>query len=225
MIEQIPADWRAALSDATSSATFEALTSFVAAERARRDTAIYPPAADVFAAMRLTPLARVRAVIIGQDPYHGEGEAHGLAFSCLTQPLPPSLKNIFEEWQRDLEESSQPTTGSLEPWARNGVLLLNTVLTVRKDEADSHKGQGWEAFTDAVVRAVVDKPDPVAFLLWGRKAQRKAASIREPHFALTASHPSPFSVSGFRNKRPFTSTNRELAKRGAQLIDWTLSAG
>lgn len=225
MIEEIPQDWRAALSDATSSASFRSLTAFVAAERARRDTAIYPREAEVFAALRLTPLASVRAVIIGQDPYHGEGEAHGLAFSCLKRPWPPSLRNILEEWQRDLARPSLPRNGSLEPWARNGVLLLNTVLTVRKDSADSHRRQGWEQFTDAVVRAVAAKPESVAFLLWGRKAQKKAASIREPHFALMASHPSPFSVSGFRNKRPFTTTNHELGSRGMQPIDWTLPTG
>jgi uracil-DNA glycosylase len=225
VIEQIPTDWRVALSDATSSGSFEALTAFVTAERARRDTAIYPKETDVFAALRLTPLARVRAVIIGQDPYHGEGQAHGLAFSCLSRPWPPSLRNILDEWQRDLREPGLPPTGSLELWARHGVLLLNVVLTVRQGEPDSHRRQGWEKFTDAVVRAVASKPESVAFLLWGRKAQRKAASIREPHFALRASHPSPFSVRGFRNRRPFTTANRELERRGAQPIDWTLSTG
>lgn len=225
VIEQIPQDWRAALSEATSSASFKSLTAFVAAERARRDTAIYPPEAEVFAALRLTPLANVRAVIIGQDPYHGEGEAHGLAFSSLKLPWPPSLRNILEEWQRDLTKPSLPLSGSLEPWARNGVLLLNTVLTVRRDKADSHRKQGWEQFTDAVVRAVVAKPEPVAFLLWGRKAQKKAASIREPHFVLMASHPSPFSVGGFKDKRPFTTANRELTDRRVQSVDWGLPAG
>lgn len=225
MIEQIPPDWRGVLSDAISSASFRSLTAFVAAERARRGTAIYPREADVFAALRLTPLASVRAVIIGQDPYHGDGEAHGLAFSCLKRPWPPSLRNILEEWQRDLARRDLPTTGSLEPWAKSGVLLLNTVLTVQKDRAHSHKGQGWEQFTDAVVRAVAAKPESVAFLLWGRKAQKKAAAIHEPHFALMASHPSPFSVKGFRNRRPFTSANRELANRGSQPIDWALPTG
>lgn len=222
VIEQIPSDWRAELAVATSDARFEALTAFVSAERARTDTVVYPMEADVFAAFRLTPFANVRAVILGQDPYHGEGQAQGLAFSCLARPRPPSLRNIMDEWQRDLDRRGSPASGSLEHWARNGVLLLNTVLTVRKGEPNSHRMQGWEEFTDAVVRAVVAKPASVAFLLWGRKAQKKVDKIRVPHFALAASHPSPRSVKGFRNTRPFTTANCELELRGSQPIDWDL---
>jgi uracil-DNA glycosylase len=180
LIDGIPADWRVALADAIDDPSFQRLTGFLAMERARTDTAIYPPDSRVFEALRLTPLDTVRAVILGQDPYHGEGQAPGLAFSVPAGvPIPPSLRNIRAEWMADTEQRL-PTSGSLEAWARHGVLLLNTVLTVRRGEANSHHDQGWEPFTDAVIRAVNGKADPVVFLLWGRHAQLQP--LVEPQF-------------------------------------------
>jgi uracil-DNA glycosylase len=227
MTESIPADWRAALKSAIKAPSFDDLTTFVEAQRALPDTAIYPPESQVFTALRLTPLASVRAVILGQDPYHGAGEAHGLAFSVPAGvKLPPSLRNILTEWESDLH-LQLPAGGSLEPWARHGVLLLNTVMTVRQDRANSHKRQGWEPFTDAIIRAVDAKTVPVAFLLWGKPAQRKSALIQAPHVVIPASHPSPFSVARtqtpFRTSRPFSTANARLAALGQPPIDWTLT--
>jgi uracil-DNA glycosylase len=223
MTDTIPADWRVALATAIAAPSFAHVTQFVATERARTDTAIYPPVGKVFAALRLTPLASVRAVILGQDPYHGPHEAEGLSFSVPAGvKLPPSLRNVIKEWESDLG-LPLPAEGSLQPWARHGVLLLNTVLTVRRDEPNSHKGQGWEPFTDAIVRAVVARPEPVAFLLWGRQAQKTARLVTPPHFVLEAAHPSPFSAKRFFGSRPFSGANTGLADRGRPGIDWSLA--
>lgn len=176
LIEGIPADWRAALAEAIEAPTFRHLTDELAAERARTDSAIYPPEPLVFNALRLTPLDSVRVVILGQDPYHGFGQAHGLAFSAPRGVTPPpSLRNILAELGTDLQLPGQ-MGGSLEPWARHGVLLLNTVMTVSQGIANSHQGKGWEPFTDAIIRVVAAKQAPVAFLLWGRAAQRNGGS-------------------------------------------------
>jgi uracil-DNA glycosylase len=226
MIHRIPADWRIALASAIGAPSFRQLVDFVTAERARPDTAIYPAESQVFAALRLTPLASVRAVILGQDPYHGEGQAHGLAFSVASGVNPPSLRNILDEWESDLHPP-RPSGGSLEPWARHGVLLLNTVMTVCRGRANSHKNQGWEPFTDAIIRAVAVKQAPVAFMLWGRPAQRKSRLIHGRHVVIEASHPSPLSVtrtpSPFRASRPFSTANARLVALRQPPIDWSLT--
>ncbi len=223
MEDRIPADWRAPLASAIAAPSFEIIVRFVAAERARPDTVIYPPVGKVFAALQLTPITSVRAVILGQDPYHAPGQAEGLSFSVPPgMPLPPSVRNILNEWEADLQ-LPRPADGSLRPWARHGVLLLNTVLTVRQHEPNSHARHGWEAFTDAVIRAVVARPDPVAFLLWGRQAQRAARLVTPPHLVLEAAHPSPFSAKRFFGSRPFSGANDGLVALGRTAIDWSLA--
>jgi len=200
-----------------------ALRAFLAAERAAGKR-IFPPPANWFAALDLTPLDQVRVVILGQDPYHGEGQAHGLAFSV--QPAvrtPPSLANIYKELATDL--GIPPARhGHLDHWARQGVLLLNSALTVEMGRAASHRGQGWERFTDAIIHLVNDKEDPVVFMLWGNDARKKAAFVdRSRHLVLTAPHPSPLSAySGFFGCRHFSKANDFLRQRGLPPIDWAL---
>jgi uracil-DNA glycosylase len=223
MQDRIPTDWRAPLAGAIADPSFSTLLQFVAAERARPDTVVYPPVGKVFAALQLTPISSVRAVILGQDPYHGPGQAEGLSFSVPPGvPLPPSLRNVLKEWDADLG-LPRPADGSLQPWARHGVLLLNTVLTVRQHEPNSHARHGWEAFTNAIIRAVVAKPEPVAFLLWGRQAQRAARLVTAPHLVLEAAHPSPYSAKKFLGTRPFSGASDGLVARGGAAIDWSLA--
>lgn len=185
---------------------------------------VYPSKADVFNAFNYTPYERVQVVIIGQDPYHGPRQAHGLSFSVprgISQP--PSLKNIFKELQDDLG-IEPPDHGNLEGWARQGVLMLNAILTVRAREPRSHHGKGWEEFTDAVVRALSARPDPVIFVLWGKSAQDKCGALAPHHYALMAPHPSPYSAnSGFFGCRHFSKINELLKKQGKQSINWSLS--
>jgi uracil-DNA glycosylase len=226
MIEAIPGAWRDVLADAIAAPSFGDLEAFVAAERVRPDTEIYPAPGDVFAALRLTPPEGIRAVILGQDPYHGPGEAHGLCFSVRPgSKIPPSLRIILHELSEDLARPLPPD-GTLETWARNGVLLLNTVLTVRRDEAFSHRGRGWEPFTDAVIRVAAARPEPVAFLLWGASAQAKRDLIGDGHVVLASNHPSPLSANNppipFRGSRPFSTANARLAALGRPPIDWRL---
>lgn len=199
------------------------LKRFLVGER-DRGRAIFPRAANWFRALDLTPLDKVRAVILGQDPYHGEGQAHGLCFSVPpgVRP-PPSLVNIFKEMESDL--GIRPSAhGFLEHWANQGVLLLNSVLTVEMGRAASHRMRGWERFTDSVVRLVNAKPEPVVFLLWGSYAQKKADFVdRSRHLVLKAPHPSPLSAhSGFFGCRHFSKANAFLAERGLEPIDWAL---
>lgn len=223
LTDQIPDGWRPALAEAVANPSFRRLDDYLATERARTDTAIYPPAPDVFAALRLTPLDCVRAVILGQDPYHGEGQAHGLAFSVRPDmPLPPSLRNILAEWEADQELGLAPN-GSLLPWARHGVLLLNAVMTVRQGQANSHRDEGWEPFTDAIVRAVSDKKEPVAFLLWGRPAQRKLPLIGGRHVVIQSAHPAARGPKRFRGSKPFSAANAALRALGRPPIDWSLT--
>ncbi len=199
------------------------LKRFLLAER-ERGRRIFPKGSEWFRALDLTPLERVRVVILGQDPYHGEGQAHGLCFSVQRGvPPPPSLINIFKELKSDL--GIEPARhGCLDHWARQGVLLLNSVMTVEMGRAASHRDRGWERFTDAVVAEVNAKPDPVVFLLWGSYAQKKAAFVDEaPHLVLKAPHPSPLSAhSGFFGCRHFSKANAFLASRGLAPIDWAL---
>jgi uracil-DNA glycosylase len=200
------------------------LETFIADERAAHD--VYPPADDVFAALRLTPLAAVRAVIIGQDPYHGAGQAHGLAFSVPAGiARPPSLRNILAELGRDLKQPAADS-GSLIPWAEHGVLLLNTVLTVRAGKPNSHACRGWEQLTGAIVQAVNATPGPIVFLLWGARARRQGLSIdRRRHVVIEAAHPSPLSAHrGFIGSAPFEKASDELARRGQPAINWDLGA-
>ena len=219
----MPEDWQDALGEAASPAVLESIDARVAEDRARGP--VYPPADDVFAAFRLTPFASVRAVILGQDPYHRPGRAHGLAFSVPdgSAPLPPSLRNIRAELLSDVGLPS-PASGSLVPWARHGVLLLNTALTVREGIPGSHGGGFWNPFVDGVIAAIASKPEPVAFLLWGRRAQDRARNIdseRQPH--VLSAHPSPLSAHrGFLGSQPFSRANAALIILGATPIDWSL---
>lgn len=185
---------------------------------------IYPKADDIFNAFHLTPLSKVKVVIIGQDPYHNEGQAHGLCFSVKPDVnIPPSLVNIYQELHDDLG-CYIPNNGYLEKWAKQGVLLLNTVLTVRAHQPNSHQGKGWEQFTDAVISAVNSLDRPVVFLLWGRPAQMKKSMLTNPkHLILEAPHPSPLSAyRGFFGCRHFSKTNDFLIKNGLEPIDWQI---
>lgn len=185
---------------------------------------VYPEADHIFDAFHLTPLQKVKVVIIGQDPYHNEGQAHGLCFSVKPEvDIPPSLVNIYKELKDDLG-CYIPNNGYLEKWAKQGVLLLNTVLTVRAHQAFSHQGRGWERFTDAVIRAVNEQDRPIVFILWGKPAQAKKGMLtNRKHLILEAPHPSPLSsYRGFFGSRPFSKTNQFLTKNGIEPIDWQI---
>ena len=215
--------WRDALRAEWDSPYMAELQAFLAAEEAG-GTCVFPSPEDRFAALDLTPLDQVRVVILGQDPYHGEGQAHGLSFSVRPGVrLPPSLRNIYKELASDL--GLPPAAhGHLRRWAEQGVLLLNTTLTVRMGSAASHAGRGWERFTDAVVRAVDAQPQPSVFLLWGAHAQKKAAFVDAMrHCVIRSVHPSPLSArGGFFGSRPFSQANAFLAAHGRGTIDWAL---
>jgi uracil-DNA glycosylase len=219
--------WLAPLREEFASPYMAALRAFLLAEKAAGKR-VFPKGAEWFAALDLTPLDTLRVVILGQDPYHGLGQAHGLCFSVRhgTQP-PPSLVNIYKELESDLG-LKRPRHGFLEHWAKQGVLLLNSVLTVEMGRAASHREQGWERFTDAVIRLVAARPDPVVFMLWGSYAQKKAAFVRGVdqgghHLILKAPHPSPLSAhNGFFGCRHFSNANAFLVSRGLPPIDWSL---
>lgn len=221
-LDRIPRSWRPHLRGELDRPYMVELRAFL--ERERREHTVFPPEPEVFSALELTPFERVRVVLLGQDPYHGPGQAHGLAFSVRpgVRP-PPSLVNIFKELKAELD-CPIPKHGYLASWAQQGVLLLNAVLTVRQKQPNSHKNRGWERFTDAVLRAVATREQPVVFLLWGAYAQKKAEIIDPArHVILRAAHPSPFSAkSGFFGSRPFSQTNTILVKRGEPPIDWCL---
>lgn len=185
---------------------------------------IFPAADDLFNAFSFTPLSNVKAVILGQDPYHNDGQAHGLCFSVKTDvDIPPSLVNIYNELHDDLG-CYIPNHGYLKKWADQGVLLLNTVLTVRAHQANSHRGIGWEEFTDAAIRILNEQERPIVFILWGRPAQTKKAMLTNPnHLILEAPHPSPLSAyRGFFGSRPFSQTNNFLKSHGIEPIDWQI---
>src|SRR5690606_28616629 len=216
-------DWNPVLRGELEKPYWAELQQFVAEERARAH--VYPPPGEVFAALHLTPYASVKVMILGQDPYHGPGQAHGLCFSVRRGvPPPPSLQNIFKELERDLG-FPPPDHGCLDAWARRGVLLLNTTLTVRARQAASHQKQGWETFTDEVLRAVNDKPDRVVFILWGASARRKRSLIdRARHVVIESAHPSPLSAhNGFFGSRPFSRANEALIAAGRNPVDWRLT--
>ncbi|HWW65437.1 MAG TPA: uracil-DNA glycosylase [Sphingomonadaceae bacterium] len=219
--------WRAPLAGEFAEPYMQSLKQFLLTEKAAGKR-IFPKGSEYFRALDLTPLESVRVVILGQDPYHGPGQAHGLCFSVRpgVRP-PPSLVNIYKELQTDLG-LVPPRHGFLEHWAKQGVLLLNSVLTVENGQAASHRGRGWERFTDAVIARVNARTDPVVFLLWGSYAQKKAAFVDSvekggPHLVLKAAHPSPLSAhSGFFGCQHFSKTNTFLESRGLPPIDWTL---
>jgi uracil-DNA glycosylase len=215
-------DWNPLLRDEFTKPYWQPLQQFVAAERARAP--VYPPEPDVFAALHLTPHASTRVVILGQDPYHGPGQAHGLCFSVRRGvKVPPSLHNIHTELEADLG-IAPPRHGNLQAWAEQGVLLLNTCLTVRGGAAGSHHGKGWETFTDEVLRVVNAKTDPVVFVLWGAPARKKKALIDlDRHHVIESAHPSPLSAhNGFFGSRPFSRVNAFLTADGLAPIDWRL---
>lgn len=218
--ESLPDCWRDALRAEFEQPYFERLADFVANER--KIAQVFPAAGDVFQALQRTPLNSVRAVILGQDPYHDDGQAHGLSFSVLPGvKLPPSLRNIFKELHLDLG-ITPAKDGCLNSWADQGVLLLNTVLTVRAHEANSHRGHGWEEFTTCVLQCVNEQPH-VAFVLWGKSAESKASLIDRRHRIITGPHPSPLSAHrGFFGSRPFSAVNQFLQSVGHQTIDWQL---
>lgn len=215
-------DWDGLLADYFASEQYQALRRFLADEY--RAHTVYPNMYDIFNALKYTSFADTKVVIIGQDPYHGPGQAHGLCFSVKkgVEP-PPSLKNIFQELQSDLG-ITPPNHGELTVWARQGVLLLNTVLTVREHMPNSHKGHGWEEFTDRVIALLNEKQTPVVFLLWGANARNKAKIVTNPiHIKLEAPHPSPLSAyNGFFGCRHFSKANDWLIKTGQSPIDWHL---
>lgn len=215
--------WKAHLAADLASPRMQALRSFLLAEKAAGKR-IFPKGSEWFRALDLTPLDEVRVVILGQDPYHGEGQAHGLCFSV--QPgvrPPPSLVNIYKELESDLG-IPRPRHGFLESWAKQGVLLLNSVLTVEMGQAAAHQGKGWEQFTDEIIRTVNAKAEPVVFMLWGSYAQKKAAFVDgSRHLVLKAAHPSPLSAhNGFLGCRHFSKANAFLAANGQRPIDWAL---
>ena len=219
--------WRTPLAGEFAQAYMQALKDFLVAEKAAGKQ-IYPKGGEYFRALDLTPLDEVRVVILGQDPYHGPGQAHGLCFSVRPGvPPPPSLVNIYKEMHADLG-IERARHGFLEHWARQGVLLLNSVLTVENGRAASHRERGWEKFTDAVIRLVAARPDPVVFILWGSYAQKKAAFVEDVarggrDLVLKAPHPSPLSAhAGFFGSRPFSRTNAFLESNGSAPIDWRL---
>ncbi|EQB02467.1 uracil-DNA glycosylase [Sphingobium wenxiniae] len=218
--------WREPLLGEFQSAYMQALKRFLEGEKSNGKR-IFPKGGEYFRALDLTPLDKVKVVILGQDPYHGEGQAHGLCFSVKPGVrTPPSLINIYKELNSDLG-IAPPRHGFLEHWARQGVLLLNSVLTVEMGRAASHQGKGWEQFTDAIIRLVNQKEEPVVFLLWGASAQRKAAFVDpSKHLVLKAAHPSPLSAhNGFLGCRHFSRANAFLEEKGRGAIDWALPEG
>ena len=215
-------DWLKPLESEFRKPYYRELYSFVKDEYSKK--VVYPPSDEIFSALHLTPLKDVKVVLLGQDPYHNEGQAHGLSFSVRPgQDIPPSLVNIYQELHDDLG-CYIPNNGFLESWAKQGVLLLNTVLTVRAHAANSHQGKGWEYFTDAIIEAVETQDRPIVYLLWGRPAQSKIPMITNPkHLILKAPHPSPLSAyRGFFGCRHFSQTNEFLKKNGVEPINWQI---
>jgi uracil-DNA glycosylase len=219
----LDAEWKLALGSEFQNPYMSELKAYLQAEKALGKR-IFPKGSDYFRALNLTPLSAVKVVILGQDPYHGEGQAHGLCFSVRPgiKP-PPSLVNIYKELEADLS-LKRPSHGFLESWAKQGVLLLNSVLTVEEGRAGAHQGKGWERFTDAVIGAINARDAPVVFLLWGAYAQKKAAYVdTSRHLVIKSAHPSPLSAhNGFLGSRPFSKTNAFLTSKSMTPIDWSL---
>lgn len=222
---QLASDWQSLLKEEWKKPYLEKLKNFLLEER-KKKIPIYPKAQDVFAALNKVKFSEVKVALLGQDPYHGPGQAHGLSFSVLPGvPLPPSLKNIFLEIKNDLGTHTF-NNGWLNSWAEQGVLLLNSVLTVRQGQPGSHSNQGWEKFTDAIIRVLVERKDPVIFVLWGKYAQDKCSHVlldSSHHYVLSAAHPSPFSVhKGFFGCCHFSKINNLLKKQNKQQINWEI---
>ncbi|MFM7263609.1 MAG: uracil-DNA glycosylase [Acidimicrobiales bacterium] len=218
----MPTDWNPLLRDELAKPYWADLQQFVADERRRHR--VFPPENEVFAALHETPFASVRVVILGQDPYHGAGQAHGLCFSVRRDvAVPPSLRNIHSELRSDLSIDT-PSHGNLSAWARRGVLLLNTTLTVREGQAGSHQGRGWETFTDRVIEKVNERNERTVFVLWGGHARKKKALVTNPvHAVIESAHPSPLSAhNGFLGSRPFSRANAALVEAGLAPVDWSL---
>ncbi|MCR5797104.1 MAG: uracil-DNA glycosylase [Eubacterium sp.] len=214
--------WKEVLKEEFAKDYYRELYEFVKKEYSTK--VVYPPASNIFQALHKTPLDKVKVVILGQDPYHNPGQAHGLCFSVQKGvEIPPSLVNIYKELSDDLGVAI-PSHGYLEKWADQGVLLLNTVLTVEAHKPMSHRGRGWEDFTDAIIRAICAQDRPIVFILWGRPAQSKEKMIHNPeHLVLKAPHPSPLSAyRGFFGSKPFSQTNEYLVSKGIEPIDWTI---
>jgi len=220
----IEASWKRLLSDEIRMPYMQELESFLLQET-RQGKVVYPVANDIFRALNLTPFDKVKVVILGQDPYHGEGQAHGLCFSVNKNvKIPPSLVNIYKELHSDLGMDI-PSHGCLESWARQGVLLLNNVLTVEHGKAGSHHKRGWEQFTDKIIELLNTKSDHLVFILWGSPAQKKASAVDEKkHLVLKSVHPSPLSVyRGFFGSKPFSKANAFLESHGMTPIDWSIT--
>ena len=215
-------EWQQALEEEFRKTYYKTLFEFVKEEYSK--TAVYPPAEDIFNAMHLTPLSKVKVLILGQDPYHGDRQAHGLSFSVMPKTdIPPSLQNIYQELHDDLG-CTIPNNGYLKKWAEQGVLLLNTVLTVRAHQPNSHQGHGWEHFTDAIIQAVNAQDRPIVYMLWGKPAQSKIPMLKNPkHLILKAPHPSPLSAyRGFFGCKHFSQANAFLAENGQEVVDWQI---
>ncbi|MFB4315329.1 uracil-DNA glycosylase [Actinomadura sp. 21ATH] len=224
LLELLPGDWRERLDPLVDPIGVAALGAFVAQEY--EEQTVYPAREDLFNAFRHCSYDDARVLILGQDPYHGPGQAHGLSFSVRDGvKLPPSLRNIYKELATDLD-LPLAKTGDLSAWAAQGVLLLNAVLTVRAGEAGSHAGKGWEDFTDAAIRALNEKEERVVFVLWGAYARKKAKLVTgEQHVVIESAHPSPLSAKKFFGTRPFSAVNKALVDAGRPEIDWTVPPG
>lgn len=215
-------DWNHILADEFMSSYWHTLHEFITLERSQFQ--VFPSSENVFTALELTPFAKTQIVILGQDPYHGPGQAHGLAFSVQQGTrIPPSLRNIYKELATDIG-CPIPSHGDLTSWAHQGVLLLNTTLTVRSGEAASHQGHGWEQFTDQIIRELNDKTEPIVFILWGASSRKKSTLINQQrHVIVESAHPSPLSVRhGFFGSRPFSRANAVLKENGREPINWCL---
>ena len=219
----VPESWREVLRNETSQPYFADLSEFVLRER--KAVTVFPSEREVFAALQLTPPGAVRVVIVGQDPYHGAGQAHGLSFSVPHGTrIPPSLRNIYAELHSDLDVPLPPH-GNLEAWAQQGVLLLNSALTVREGEAGSHAAHGWETFTDAIISYLGSRQKHIVFVLWGAHAGKKTSLIDQHHTVITSVHPSPLSAHrGFFGSRPFSQANRALSDHNQPEINWRLDS-
>ena len=220
---ELEGSWQARLSEEFDQGYMRSLTKFLY-EQNNAGASIYPPAQQIFAAFSATPFDAVKVVILGQDPYHGPGQAHGLSFSVpIDARIPPSLRNIFTEMTNDLG-IERPTSGNLDQWARRGVLLLNACLTVEDNKAGAHQGKGWEIFTDRVITELNDNRTNLVFVLWGRKAQEKGRAIdRQRHLVIESPHPSPLSAhSGFYGTKPFSRANNYLQENGITPIEWRI---
>ena len=225
MMEQLTNSWKDLLAQEAEQPYYKLLETFL--ERQYMEETVYPKKENIFNALRLTDYDHVKVVILGQDPYHGPNQAHGLSFSVEKgQKLPPSLKNMMKELQQDIG-CEIPEHGDLTSWAKQGVLLLNTVLTVQAGKANSHKGQGWEQFTNAIIEHLAKREQPIVFLLWGKPAQSKRILIERissNHIILQSPHPSPLSAHrGFFGSKPYSKANEALQSLGQQPIDWCLA--